>query len=64
EEEEQEVLNNSSSNSSDSDNLYNEELGISDANDEELVTTEKEVVLDFSAFMLKFIHPRVVHAYA
>ncbi|RTG86610.1 timeless [Schistosoma bovis] len=63
EEEEQEVLNNSSSNSSDSDNLYNEELGISDSNDEEIVTTEKEVVLDFSAFMLKFVHPRVVHAY-
>ncbi|CAH8678097.1 unnamed protein product [Schistosoma rodhaini] len=62
EEEEREALNNSSSNSSDGDDLYNEELGISDSNDE-LVTTEKEVVLDFSAFMLKFVHPRVVHAY-
>ncbi|CAH8581902.1 unnamed protein product [Schistosoma turkestanicum] len=63
EEEEETVNNSSSSDGSDSDDLYNEELGIADSNDEEIVTTEKEVVLDFSAFMLKFVHPRVVHAY-
>ncbi|CAH8669561.1 unnamed protein product [Heterobilharzia americana] len=47
----------------DDDDLYNEELGISDSNDEELVASEKEVVLDFSTFLLKFLHPRIVHAY-
>ncbi|KAK4474521.1 hypothetical protein MN116_001668 [Schistosoma mekongi] len=61
--EEEGALSNSSSSDSSDDGLYNEELGINDSNDEELITTENEVVLDFSTFILKFVHPRVVHAY-
>ncbi|KAG5444567.1 Protein timeless [Clonorchis sinensis] len=46
------------------DNLYNEEMGIENDGDNEgvLVTTEKEVQMDFDAFLLKFAHPRIVYA--
>ncbi|TNN10829.1 hypothetical protein EWB00_005064, partial [Schistosoma japonicum] len=60
--EEEEVPSDSSPSDGSDDDLYNEELGINDSNDE-LITTENEVVLDFSTFILKFVHPRVVHAY-
>ncbi|TNN19225.1 Protein timeless, partial [Schistosoma japonicum] len=59
---EEEVPSDSSPSDGSDDDLYNEELGINDSNDE-LITTENEVVLDFSTFILKFVHPRVVHAY-
>ncbi|KAH8866591.1 Protein timeless like [Schistosoma japonicum] len=58
----EEVPSDSSPSDGSDDDLYNEELGINDSNDE-LITTENEVVLDFSTFILKFVHPRVVHAY-
>nr|CAH8872526.1 unnamed protein product [Trichobilharzia regenti] len=63
EEEEEEAAGDESSLDGSDDDLYNEELGIDDPNDEQLVTREEEVVLDFRTFLLKFVHPRVIHAY-
>ncbi|KAF7257477.1 hypothetical protein EG68_05277 [Paragonimus skrjabini miyazakii] len=44
--------------------LLNEELGLDGSGDENgvLVTTEKEVQMDLTTFLLKFAHPRIVHA--
>ncbi|KAA3677312.1 timeless, partial [Paragonimus westermani] len=43
--------------------LMNEELGLDGSGDEDglLVTTEKEVQMDLTTFLLKFAHPRIVH---
>ncbi|CAL8081999.1 unnamed protein product [Calicophoron daubneyi] len=44
------------------DDLYNEELGASDP-EEGGVVVEKEETIDLNAFLLKFAHPQIVHAY-
>uniref|UniRef100_A0A183BB10 CBF domain-containing protein n=1 Tax=Echinostoma caproni TaxID=27848 RepID=A0A183BB10_9TREM len=46
------------------DDLYNEEMGLEGSDDERglLVTVEKEVQMDLTAFVFKFAHPKIVHA--